>query len=217
MYPPGNEHIPPNGKRKIIDSTLPTGRGYVSSQEGNVTHVHLQVCCRFCSLLCPFFQSQMGQTALNTLFVEPRRGKTSTAECHQLGMKWWIDGIMEEWKDSNENCWNPYRNAIQLIHPYKTAVMLRWLFFWNGRNSLNFIVCLMLPVHLRSLLVFSPCTQGWMLFIDATGYVCSIVLNFKWVSGKLIWVGFPQNCEKYIQKIPARWQALYIQNTEHVD
>lgn len=41
--------------------------------------------------------------------------------------------------------------------------------------------------------------------------------SFKWVSWKLIWVGFPQNCEKYIQKIPAKWQAEYIQNMEHVD
>lgn len=34
MYPPGNQHIPPNGKTKIIfKSTLE--RGYVSPQEGS--------------------------------------------------------------------------------------------------------------------------------------------------------------------------------------
>ena len=30
-------HIPPNGKRKIIDSKVPIGRGCVSSQEGNTS------------------------------------------------------------------------------------------------------------------------------------------------------------------------------------
>ena len=33
-YPPGNESISHLGKRKIIDSKVPAGRGYVSSQEG---------------------------------------------------------------------------------------------------------------------------------------------------------------------------------------
>ena len=35
-YPPGNEKTYPtvHGKRKIIDSEMPAGRGYVSSQEG---------------------------------------------------------------------------------------------------------------------------------------------------------------------------------------
>ena len=59
-------------------------------------------------------------------------------------------------------------NIIQiLMHPNKTAVMLPWFFFWNRRNSLNVIVCLVLPVRSRSLLVFSLCTQGSMLFIFA--------------------------------------------------
>ena len=33
-YPPGNDHISHQGNRKIIDSKVPTGRGYVSSLEG---------------------------------------------------------------------------------------------------------------------------------------------------------------------------------------
>ena len=33
-YPPGNESISHLGKRKIMDSKGPAGRGYVSSQEG---------------------------------------------------------------------------------------------------------------------------------------------------------------------------------------
>lgn len=71
----------------------------------------------------------------------------------------------------------------------------------------------MLPV-LRSLLVFSPCTQGLMLLMHGI-----LLFIFKWVSWKLIWVGFPQNGGKYIQQIQAKWQAQYIQNqnTENVD
>jgi len=34
LYAPGNQHIPLE-KEKIIDSKVPAGMGYVSSQEGN--------------------------------------------------------------------------------------------------------------------------------------------------------------------------------------
>ena len=60
----------------------------------------------FCQTLhvfaLPFFQSQMGQTALNTVFVEPRRGtktfETSTADCHHWVWKNETTRSYENWK-----------------------------------------------------------------------------------------------------------------------
>ena len=46
-YPLGNDHISHLGKRKIIDSKVPAGRGYVSSQEGSCCSWKILIACIF--------------------------------------------------------------------------------------------------------------------------------------------------------------------------